>query len=239
MRVLRVLVACECSGVVRNAFRALGHDAWSCDILPASDGDYHHMQMDVLIEFGRFNFTGSDGWDLMIAHPPCDYLTSAAEWAYSDPDFERYPGVGYHQRVKPGTLTGAARREAREKAKAFFLAVWRAPIHHIVIENPIGCMNTHPELPNSLPGRQIIQPHQFGEDASKATCLWLKGLPPLVGTGDFPPRLVQHNGKTVQRWSNQTDSGQNRLSPSDDRASVRAVTYPGIAKAFAAQWSIL
>lgn len=227
---MRILVACECSGVVRNAFRKLGHDAFSCDLLPTFDGG-PHIQGDAwqASRFGR--------WDMMIAHPPCDYLTNSAAWAYKDPDCARYPDVGYHQKVKSGTLTGQARRDARRAAVEFFLSLWRSDIPRICIENPIGCMNTHPDLPSSEPERQIIQPHQFGDDASKATVLWLKGLPPLKSTRNFPPRLVEWNGKMVKRWSNQTDSGQNKLGPSEDRASVRAVTYPGIAQAMASQWN--
>lgn len=233
---MRILVACECSGVVRRAFRALGHDAWSCDILPAADGSEHHLQSHVLEILDQPIRMLQHSFQMMIAHPPCDYLTNSAAWAFPDPDFGKHPGVGYHQKVKDGTLTGVARRAARVEAVAFFLALWNCGIERICVENPIGRMNTHPDLPNKLPGRQIIQPHQFNEDASKATCLWLRDLPPLVPTGDFPPRIVELNGKKVRRWSNQTDSGQNRLSPSDDRASVRAVTYSGIANAMAQQW---
>jgi len=230
---VKVLIACECSGVVRRAFRKLGHDAWSCDILPAEDCSEFHLQGDALSAIGR-------GWDLMIGHPPCDFLTNSAVWALKDADFVRYPDVGYHQKVKPGTLTGLARRTARQWAIEFFLALWNAPIPRIAIENPIGAMNTHPDLPSEEPGRQIIQPHQFGDDASKATCLWLKGLPHLVGTIDFPPRLVEWpkgSGKMVKRWSNQTDSGQNNVTPSASRSGDRAVTYQGIADAMANQWS--
>lgn len=228
---MKLLIACEQSGTVRDAFRAAGHDAWSCDILRSEDARHHH-QCDV------FDLLNMD-WDAMIAHPPCDYLTNSAAWAYADPDYTRYPGVGYHQKVKPGTLVGAARREARKKAVKFFLALWNCAIPRVALENPIGHMNTHPELPCEMPGRQIIQPHQFNEDASKATCLWLRGLRPLTPTWNFPPRLVQYKGKTVRRWSNQTDSGQNKLTPTDDRASVRAVTYSGIASAMAQQWGPL
>lgn len=227
---MRILVACECSGVVRRAFAARGHCAISCDLKPPEDGDWHHHHQGDIRDMLKYQ------WDMLIAHPPCDYLATCAAWAFCDPDYTRYPGVGYHQKVTPETLTGAARRAARVDAVAFFLALWNFGIPRICIENPIGHMNTHPDLPREEPCRQIIQPHQFGEDASKATCLWLKGLPPLVPTGHFPPRLVQWKGKTVKRWSNQTDSGQNRLTPSDNRAAVRAVTYPGIAKAMAAQW---
>jgi hypothetical protein len=166
----------------------------------------------------------------MVGHPPCDFLTNSAAWAYSDPNFERYPGVGYHQKVKRGTLTGAARRSAREESIEFFQLLLAAPIDRIALENPIGIISTRIRRPE-----QIIQPHQFGGDASKGTCLWLKNLPLLVPTKHIAPRIV--NGKP--RWANQTDSGQNKLSPSDNRASVRAITYPGIAAAMAEQWGSL
>lgn len=240
---MRVLIACECSGVVREAFRELGHEAWSCDLLPSSSP--FHLRGDVayaIRENNAFYFKSLDRhtrWDLMIAHPPCDYLTNSAAWAYPDADYEKYPGIGYHQKVKPGTLVGKERRDARKQAVEFFLSLWRAPIPRICMENPTGHMNTHPDLPQKHPFRQIIQPHQFNEDASKATTLWLKGLPPLIPTGDFPPRLVEWKGKMVKRWSNQTDSGQNKLPPSENRASDRAVTYQGIARAMAQQWSNL
>lgn len=236
MKPLNVLIGCECSGVVREAFRALGHDAWSCDLKPAEDNSRFHYRCDIFRAIRR------GGWNMAIFHPPCDYLANCAAWAFPDPDYARYPNVGYHQKVKPATLTGKARRDARERATEFFLALWNCGIPHIAIENPIGCMNTHPLLPCVPPGRQIIQPYQFGDDASKATCLWLKGFPPLTGTKYVEPRAVCTSCgadavKIHPRWSNQTDSGQNRLSPSDDRAAARAVTYPGIARAMAVQWS--
>lgn len=217
---MRVLVACEFSGVVRDAFIARGHDAMSCDFLP-TEAPGPHYQGDVLEIIG-------DGWDLMIAHPPCTFLTGSAEWAYSDPDFDRYPGVGYHQRVKAGTLTGEDRRRARHNALEFVRVLLDAPIPRIALENPIGCIGTR-----IRPHDQKIQPYQFGHDASKATCLWLKNLPKLRPTGFVEPRIV--NGRP--RWGNQTDSGQNRLSPSERRWMDRSVTYQGIADAMAAQWS--
>lgn len=245
---MRVLIACECSGVVRDAFRAKGHQAYSCDLLDSPRPSPSHIVGNALHQLGG-------KWDLLIAHPPCDYLTNSAAWAFKNPDNACYPGVGYHQKVKPGTLTGHARRQARAYAARFFLELWDVPIARIVIENPIGFMNTHPRLDGIKP--QIIQPHQFGEDASKATCLWLKGIPPLVPTQHVAPRFVCQQCKAtwskgwageacacgstriLPRWANQTDTGQNKLSPSDDRASVRAVTYAGIAAAMAAQWSNL
>lgn len=170
----------------------------------------------------------ADGWDLAIFHPDCAYLTNSAAWAFNDPDFDRYPGVGYHQKVKPDTLTGAARRQARKDAVAFVLKLRDAPIRFKAIENPRGHLSTAWRGPD-----QSIQPNEFGDDASKETCLWLEGgLPPLRPTKRIEPRWV--NGKP--RWANQTDTGQNRLSPGDDRAMLRAATYPGIADAFAEQW---
>lgn len=217
---MRVLIGCEHTGAVRRAFRARGHDAWSNDILPATDLDPHHLQCDVLTILDR-------GWDLAIFHPDCTYLTCSAEWAYKDPDFSRYPGVGYHQRLKPETLFGEARREARRKAVEFCRKLLAAPIQRIAMENPIGHLSKAIRKPE-----QTIQPNWFGEDASKATCLWLKNLPPLVKTKQIEPRWV--NGKP--RWANQTDGGQNRESPAEDRWAVRAATYPGIANAMADQW---
>ena len=208
---MKILIGCEHTGSVRRAFAAHGHDAWSCDLLPASDGG-QHLQCDVLTVLDR-------GWDLAIFHPDCTYLTNSAAWAYGDGP--------YHQKIKPETLVSAARRAARERAVAFVMALLAAPIGRIAIENPIGYLSTALRKPE-----QIIQPHWFGDDASKATCLWLKGLPPLVPTRPIAPRMV--DGRP--RWANQTDSGQNRLSPSDDRWALRAATYPGIASAMAAQW---
>lgn len=209
---MRVLVACEFSGVVRDAFIARGHDAMSCDLLP-TEAPGPHYQGDVRDILG-------DGWDLMIAHPPCTYLTNSAAWAFTDGP--------YHQKVRPGTLVGSARREAREQALAFVRALLGAPIPRIALENPIGCIGTR-----IRPHDQKIQPYQFGHDASKATCLWLKNLPKLRPSGFVEPRII--NGRP--RWSNQTDSGQNRLSPSERRWMDRSVTYQGIADAMAAQWS--
>ena len=195
---MKVLVACEFSGAVRDAFLEQGHDAVSCDLLPQL-GSCPHIQGDVreLLDWG---------WDLMIAHPPCTYLNSA--------------GLHWNGRV-PG------RAEKTMEALDFVAELAAAPIPRIAIENPIGCISTVWRKPD-----QKIQPHQFGHDASKNTCLWLKNLPLLRGTLDVPPRMV--DGKP--RWANQTDSGQNRLSPSPDRWALRSATYRGIARAMAAQW---
>jgi hypothetical protein len=210
---VNVLVGCEFSGTVREAFRAKGHDVWSCDLLPAEDGSAFHVQGDVMAAIA------SRQWDMLICHPPCTFLTVSAAWAFKDGP--------YHQKIKEGTLVGAARREARDKAIAFARALLECGIPKIAMENPIGALSRAIRKPDC-----IIHPHQFGADASKATCLWLKGLPLLKPTQNIPPRFV--DGKP--RWSNQTDSGQNRLSPSIDRWAKRSVTFPGIAAAMAEQW---
>lgn len=195
---MRVLVACEYSGAVRDAFLALGHEAMSCDLLP-TDAPGPHYQGDVRDVLG-------DGWDLMIAHPPCTYLCSS--------------GLHWNKRV-PG------RAQQTEDALDFVRFLLAAPVEKIALENPIGCISSRIRRPD-----QTIQPYHFGHDASKATCLWLKNLAPLRPTSMVEPRMV--NGRP--RWGNQTDSGQNKLPPSDDRWKVRSATYEGIAKAMAEQW---
>ena len=196
---MKVLVACEYSGTVRDAFRARGHDAMSCDLLP-TDVPGPHYQGDV---FDVIN----DGWDLMIAHPPCTYLSvSGMHW----------------------TTRGLRDPQLTEDALIFVKRLMDAPINKIAIENPISVISSRIRKPE-----QIITPYQFGHDASKKTCLWLKNLPPLRPTNFVEPRIV--NGKP--RWGNQTDSGQNKLAPSADRWKIRSETYKGIAEAMASQWS--
>jgi len=231
---MRVLIAFESSGVVREAFRRLGHDAWSCDLQQADDGSEHHIQGDVMRILDA-------GWDLMIAHPPCTYLTSSAAWAFGDGP--------YHQKVSPETLVGAARREAREEALRMVQALLEAPIKRIAIENPSGSIGTRIRKAD-----QYIQAYDFGEDASKKTGLWLKGLDPIKGEHYVQPRWVCC-GMTLPdgvgrygcpnccgdetpkpRWANQTQSGQSNLGPAKDRWKVRSKTYQGIADAMAKHW---
>lgn len=197
---MRVLIACESSGVVRYAFKALGHHAVSCDLLPTEKEGYHY-QGDIFDIIGHH-------WDLLIAHPPCTYLCSS----------------GMHW-----TTRGFRDPQLTEDALLFVRRLMDAPIQRIAIENPVGAISTRIRKPD-----QIIQPYQFGDDASKKTCLWLKGLPLLKHTQYVEPRIV--NGKP--RWANQTDSGQNRLGPSDDRWKERSKTYSGIANAMAQQWGL-
>ena len=198
---MKVLVACEVSGVVRDAFLAEGHEAISCDLLPTQAPGPHHQ--------GDVREILADGWDLMVAHPDCTYLCSS--------------GLHWNRRV-PG-------REAKTgEALAFVRLLLEAPIPHICVENPVGCIGTV-----IRPADQYIQPYEFGHDASKRTGLWLVNLPLLTPTRRIKPRWV--DGKP--RWANQTDSGQNRLGPSEDRWQLRARTYPGIARAMARQWGEL
>ena len=186
---MKVLVACEFSGVVRDAFIERGHDALSCDFLD-SDRPGPHYQGDVRDILG-------DGWDLMIAHPPCTFLAvSGARW-FKDREIEQ------------------------QEALEFVALLLTAEIPKIALENPVGVISSRIRKPD-----QIIQPWQFGEDASKKTCLWLKNLPKLVSTDVIQKKV----------YANQTPSGQNKLGPSPDKAKLRSVTYTGIAKAMADQW---
>jgi site-specific DNA-cytosine methylase len=198
---MRVLVACEYSGAVRDAFIAEGHEALSCDLLP-TDSSGPHYQGDVLDII-------NDGYDLMVAHPPCTYLSvSGMHW----------------------TTRGLRDPRLTEDALEFVRLLLDAPIPRIALENPVSVISSRIRKPD-----QIITPYQFGHDASKKTCLWLKNLPPLKPTQVIEPRIV--NGK--KRWGNQTDSGQNKLAPSADRWKIRSETYKGIAEAMASQWGAL
>jgi len=129
------------------------------------------------------------------------------------------------------TTRGLRDPQLTEDALAFVRLLMDAPIPRIAIENPVGAISTRIRKPD-----QIIQPYQFGDDASKRTCLWLKGLLKLVPTTIIPGRVVTVNGKQVERWANQTDSGQNKLGPSEERWKLRSKTYQGIANAMAQQW---
>lgn len=213
---MKILIGYSACPLTRRAFEQQGHDVWTCDLLPARDRASNHFQCDV------WDVLGYD-WDLAVLHPMCTYLTVSAAWALKDGP--------YHQKVKPGTLVGAARRAAQAEALENFRRLLQLP-YPVAIENPAPSFISKAIRKPS----QIIQPHQFGDDASKSTGLWLNGLPPLVPTRRVPGRLVERNGKTVERWANQTDSGQNRLTPSANRWLERSKTYPGIAAAMGAQW---
>jgi site-specific DNA-cytosine methylase len=193
---MKVLIACEFSGIVRESFKAQGHDAWSCDLLP-TEIPGQHIQGDVLKYL-------DDGWDLMIAHPPCTYLAvSGNKWMKSE--FKsRFPN----------------RLKDRAKAISFFIELMGANIPKIVVENPIGIMSSVVGKPG-----QIIQPWQFGHAETKATCLWIKGLPNLKPTNIV--KLPEDKSKRMRL---------HYLSKTEDRWKERSRTFLGIAEAMAKQW---
>ena len=191
---MRVLIACEMSGRVRDAFKALGHDAWSCDILPTLQPG-NHIQGDAL-EVVKW------GWDLLIAHPPCTYLSNAGA-----------------RHLYPQKVLNTDRLQKGLTAKELFMALWEAPIEKICIENPV------PSKVFGLPPYgQVIQPWEYGHPFSKKTCLWLKGLPPLMPT-DIVGRT--ESTKVAGNWFNKGGK---------DRQVNRSVTFQGIADAMANQW---
>lgn len=226
----RFLIGYSACPLTLAAFEAAGVDVWTCDLLPSRGRPDRHLQCDVW-EVAR------DRWTAALFHPMCTYLTVSAAWAFADPDFARYPGKGYHQRVKPGTLTGAARREKREEELANFRRLLELP-YPKAIENPAPSFVSDAIRPPD----QTIHPHQFGDDASKRTGLWLDRLPRIRPTAFAKPPTHPAHGTDllgdpiVARWSNQTDAGQNRLSPGEDRWLERSATYPGVAAAMGAQW---
>ena len=226
---MNVLVGCEFSGVVREAFRRQGHKAYSCDLLPSDDGSPYHIQGDVLLALDGMDGGYGEPWDLAIFHPPCTHLAVSGAHLF--------------------------KQKAQEQAEAldFVRKLLDSPIPRIALENPVGVISTVIRKPD-----QIIHPYQFGHDASKKTCLWLKGLPKLQTTHLIEGRYACINGHVWggqkltlwtppkckecglffkrRVWGNQTPSGQNKLGPSADRWKKRSVTYQGIAEAMAKQW---
>lgn len=212
----KILIGYSACPLTRSAFEAHGHEVWTCDLLPARDNALFHYQGDVWDVLG-------ESWDMAVLHPMCTYLTCSAAWAFTDGP--------YHQKIKPSTLVGAERRAARDEAIENFRRLLALP-YPVAIENPaVSFVNKAIRPPD-----QIVQPYEFGDDASKATGFWLThGLPRLEKGLRLNGRIV--NGK--ERWSNQTDSGQNKLSPGENRWLERSATYPGIASAMGAQWGAL
>lgn len=181
---MRVLVACEYSGRVRDAFRARGHDAWSCDLLPCEADAEFHIQGDVVPLLGG-------GWDLMIAHPPCTHLAVSGARRFKD------------------------KQKEQAEALEFVRVLLEAPVPRIALENPVSIISSRFRKPD-----QVIQPWQFGHGETKATCLWLKGLPKLQ-----PTNVVDGREARVHK-----------MPPSPDRWKERSRTYLGIAEAMAEQW---
>ena len=215
---MRILIACEESGMVRRAFRKKGHDAFSCDILPSEDNSKFHIQADVSPLLKQ-------DWDMIIAFPDCTHLAvSGSKWF------------------------AEKRKDGRQRQSIdFFMQFVHSKCEKIAIENPVGIMSSVYRKPD-----QIIQPYEFGHPESKRTCLWLKGLPLLKPTeivkftqyrckcgNIFDADFGKYGcciGAAKPLWQNQTKSGQNKLTPSPERAKLRAKTYFGIAEAFASQW---
>lgn len=195
---MRVLVACEYSGTVRDAFRRRGHDAMSCDLLPSEQpGPHHRGDVLDLLEPGR--------WDLMIAHPPCTHLAVS--------------GASHFQRKRAWAADGLwAVPDPQEVALSFVRALLNAPVPRIALENPVSVISSRVRRPT-----QVVQPWWFGHGETKATCLWLENLPPLVATDPVPgrePRVLN-------------------MAPGPSRWRERSRTYPGLAEAMATQWGSL
>ena len=222
---MKVLVACEESQRVCTVFREKGHNAFSCDILPCSGGHPEwHIQGDVLpLLNGGCAFETTDGtrheingkWDMIIAHPPCTYLTGTGNRWF---DVEKYGKVAQK------------RWEERCSAICFFLAFAYADCEKIAIENPVGCMSRLYRKPD-----QIVHPYMFGDPFEKKTCLWLKGLQPLnqMNAVEAPPRKRFESGRTMPAWY--ADLWH---LPQKERAKLRSATFPGFARAMAEQWGL-
>lgn len=206
-RCLLVLVGCEESQTVCKAFRASGHEAYSCDLLPCSGGHPEwHLQMDV------FEAIKLKKWDIGIFHPECTRLTVAANKYYKPEYAERFPTI----------------HEDREKAVEFFMKLTEVDIPMTAIENPIGIMSTRYRKAD-----QVIQPYWFGDAERKGTCLWLKNLPKLVATNMVEPDIIKHrSGRTDSRLHYETFK-----LPKEERRKARSKTFQGIADAMALQWS--
>ena len=205
---LRILIGCETSGVMRRAFAARGHDAWSVDLLPSEDGSNRHIRGDVRDHLG-------DGWDLLVVcHPPCTRLcNSGVRWLHQPP---------------PGRTVDEMWRDLDEGA-ALFAACWSAPVPRAAIENPVMHRHARARLPADLPKPQIVQPWWFGEPFFKATGFYLRGLPQLAPTDRLtPPRPGTADHK---RWS-----AVHRAPPGPDRWRFRSRTFDGVADACADQW---
>jgi hypothetical protein len=225
---MNILVACEKSGVIRRAFRARGHNAWSCDLEPSEDNSPFHIRGDAIhAAYGQ-------SWDILIANPECRYLcNSGVQW------LSRLP-----KKPKPDVLYLDARRKAMIEACDFFAALYHAPIARKCLENSqmhvyaVDYLQSAWKIPTFT---QAAQPYQYGHDASKKTCLWLQNLEPLQIPDQslwFPPRLVTlDSGRIAKRWSNQSDKdGCDIKSPSAKRSADRARTFEGIAAQMATQW---
>lgn len=214
---LKVLVGCEYSGIVRNAFLERGHDAWSCDLLPAEDGSNRHIRGDVRDILG-------DGWDLLIvAHPPCTRLCrSGRRWL---------SGAGKFTAPKklPKGRTWASMKAEFDEGVDLFLACWRAPIDRVAIENPEMHDLAKDRMPADLPPPHLVQPFWFGHPEYKKTGWYLRGLPPLSETERLPE--PEHGSDEWKAWNRVW-----RMPPGEGRGKERSRFFPGMARALAEQW---
>ena len=236
-RPLNILIACEESQAVCKAFRKLGHNAYSCDLLACSvEHPEWHFNHDVTEVLNKTNLILQNGkkasvkgmWDLMIGHPPCTYLAvSGAQWYYHPDDKnlpveKRRPHPKYPNRAKD-----------REDGVNFFMLLANARIKRIAIENPVGIMSNRWRKPD-----QKIQPYEFGDPYSKGTCLWLKNLwtlHPSKETEDHGEKIFFKSGKSQPKWYSEALS---KAKTPEERRTLRSKTFPGIARAMAEQWSI-
>jgi len=212
---VKILIACEESQAVCNAFRQKGHEAYSCDILPCSGGHPEwHLQQDVTELL-------KEKWDMIIAFPTCTYLTNAGTRHFS-------------RRINPEEKV-VERERLREIAKDFFMLFADADCDKIVIENPVGYMNSQFRKPD-----QIIHPYYFGDNAKKRTCLWIKGLPMLQPTNMLPvpePMYICQGELSKGKKIGWCEGIKGTTGGQEGRAKARSKTFPGIAKAMAEQWS--
>jgi hypothetical protein len=232
---MNILVACEESQAITKELRLLGHEAYSCDLLECSGGHPEwHFNMDVFKVIAKKGGTLQNGekvkvkgnWDMMIAHPPCTFLAvSGARWYYHPDDKDiptslRRPHPRFPDRAHD-----------RKEAIEFFIKLCEAPIDKIAVENPVGIISSHYRKPN-----QTVHPWMFGDEASKATCLWLKNLPLLeptnvVGKGE---RVVLSSGKSLPKWYS---DALTQSKSAAERRTMRSKTFEGMARAMAEQWT--
>ena len=233
---MRILVACEESQAITKELRKLGHDAFSCDLLPCSGGHPEwHFKEDVFkiienhggkLQNGQKNISKKQ-WEMMIAHPPCTFLAvSGARWYYHPEDKDMpFKNRRPHPRFPN-------RAQDRDEALEFFIKLCEAPIEKIAVENPVGIVSSKYKKPT-----QTVHPWMFGDEASKATCLWLKNLPELqstniVGKGE---RVILSSGKSIPKWYS---DALTQSKSAVERRTMRSKTFEGMAKAMAEQWTI-
>lgn len=230
---LRVLIACEFTGTVRREFEALGHDVWSCDLRRSLDGSNRHIVGDVreVLQWG---------WDLLIvAHPPCTRLCNSGVRWIDDPSKMKNLGEDFTDAERaawPSMDLEAKRALMREKLElgaALFSDLWNAPIERIAVENPVMHKHAKALISNYQEFAQSVQPWQYGDWERKRTCLWLRGLSPLV---PLYPTIHDARAALGKDWDELPDNRVHRMSPGADRSKERSKFFPGVARQMALQW---